>query len=257
MIGRVTAGLFPAPRRWIQRWWGSRDVNARQKWQAVWPQLAALPANRELRVLDAGCGDGTWALELAARRPEWEIVGVDRDPREVARAEDARRRLGLRNVSFAQADFLSFRPADAFDVVLSVASAHYLMEEGRGAELFRVFADWLEPSGTLVVLSPRRGSEVPQLPFLPPPFQLRDVAAGDALRTWSTAAGLSVQALRPAVGRAGTWAKQLAAVAGSSRMLGALTYPLQLALSRFDRLVPPGHGAPSSSWLLVARGATS
>ena len=145
MIGRATAALWAGPRRWIIRLWGVPDINTRQKWHAAWPHLARLPKHG-ICLLDAGCGEGTWSLELAARRPEWAVVGVDRELAPTERAERARRSLGLSNLTFARADFLEFRPARPFDAVLSIASAHYLVADGRGAQLFRACSGWLRPA---------------------------------------------------------------------------------------------------------------
>lgn len=105
MIGRATAPLHGIVRRVLQSRLGLPSIEVRQKWLAVWPVLAALPPNG-LRVLDAGCGDGTWTAELAARRPQWQLVGVDRDEAGIHHAARKAKRLGLRNVQFLATDFL-------------------------------------------------------------------------------------------------------------------------------------------------------
>src|SRR5438876_904160 len=101
MIGRAKASLEPGLRRWLVRLWGLPDIHVRQKWSAVWPHLASLPTG-PLCLLDAGCGDGAWAIELAARRPQWSITGVDRARACIEAADVLRRRLALRNVDFVQ-----------------------------------------------------------------------------------------------------------------------------------------------------------
>src|SRR5690606_16771659 len=108
MIGSATATLDAWPRRTLVRLLGgSPDVGMRQRWDALWPSLASLPQST-LRVLDAGCGPGTWTLEIAARRPQWRVVGIDRIADSTAAAAHAARRLGIANAAFTCADFERF-----------------------------------------------------------------------------------------------------------------------------------------------------
>jgi SAM-dependent methyltransferase len=250
MLGRAIASLEPAPRRLLQRFFGVFDVDTRQKWRAVWPRLADLPPG-PLRLLDAGCGSGAWSLELASRRSGWRIVGVDRDGPSVANAEARRRTLGLPNVSFVEGDFLEFRPDERFDAILSVASAHYLVEAGKGRALFDAFAAWLEPGGLLVLFGPRRRAEMPTTRALPA-LHGRAIFGHDDLDSLCRASGLSPEAILPAVGRFGTLAKQVGRIGRHSRLLGLGAYPVQLLL---DALEPStqAEDRPSSAWLLVAR----
>ena len=231
--------------------WGEASIHTRQKWAAVWPHLAALPSRAPLRVLDAGCAEGGWALELAARRPAWRVTAVDREAAAIRVAERARTTLRLPNVTFAAADFADYQPATPFDVVLSASSAHYLVETGHGLMLFAAFHRWLAPGGALVLLGPRTAVEVPTVSGLPAPFAVRDVLSCDQLRILCAGAGLEVVGLHAAVGPAGTVAKQVERAAAGSRALQVATYPLQLALTALDRTAPDARR--SASLVLVAR----
>src|SRR5437762_1701805 len=57
------------------------------------------------RVLDVGSGVGDVALLAAGLvGPSGEVVGIERDPRSIARARDRVAKAGLRNVEFVQSD---------------------------------------------------------------------------------------------------------------------------------------------------------
>ena len=246
MLGRSIASLESPPRRLLQRAFGVLDVDTRQKWRSVWPRIAGLPADR-LRLLDAGCGSGAWSLELASRRPGWTIVGVDVDAPSIAAAEERRKSLSLSNASFVEADFLAFRPAQRFDVVLSVASAHYLVQAGKGKALFDAFASWLAPGGLLVLFGPRRRGEMPMTRGLPP-IHGREIFGYDDLDTLCRSSGLVPEAIVPAVGRLGTMAKQVGRI-------GRSLYPVQLLLDALEPRSPLPPDRPSFAWLVLARKA--
>ena len=253
MVGQATAAVERAPRRWLQRLWGLPYIHARQDWSVVWPTLAAMP-REGIRLLDAGCGRGRWSLELAARRPGWRIVGLDRDAAPLRIAESARRKLRLDNLSFVQADFADFRSPPAFDVVLSVCSAHYLAAAGGGDVLFSCFATSLRPGGRLVLYAPRAAGEAPWLPFLPRPVW-HDVFTAAELRALSSANGFRVTRLGGALGRAGTMVKQIDVLAtGRWRRvaLAAGLYGVEWALTAWDRRRRNGADRATLMWLLVA-----
>lgn len=253
MIGQATAALEPAPRRWVQRLWGLPYIHARQDWSVVWPLLAALPPTG-VTLLDAGCGAGRWTLELAARRPGWRIMGIDRDAAALRRADAARRRLALDNVSFVRSDFTDFRAPAAFDVVLSVCSAHYLAAAGGGDALFDCFASALKPGGRLMLYGPRAAGEAPWTPLLPRP-SWHDVFTADQLRGLCAGHGLTIDRLDGHLGGAGTLVKQVDLLAaGRWRRLGLVAglYGLEWALAVADRRRRVSPGAPTLMWLLVA-----
>ncbi|MDP8923339.1 MAG: methyltransferase domain-containing protein [Chloroflexota bacterium] len=63
---------------------------AQPTWRASCARMAArLPPTPGIRVADLGCGPGVSAIEIARRRPDARVVGLDRAPRMLA---EARRR---------------------------------------------------------------------------------------------------------------------------------------------------------------------
>jgi ubiquinone/menaquinone biosynthesis C-methylase UbiE len=83
-------------------------------------------------VLDAGCGTGLLAVEIAKRRPDLHVHGVDleRGMVEVAVQRALRERL-VDRVEFTVADLADLALADdSVDVVVSTASLHHWSDVG-------------------------------------------------------------------------------------------------------------------------------
>jgi ubiquinone/menaquinone biosynthesis C-methylase UbiE len=102
-------------------------------------------------VLDIGCGTGTLAIQMCAREPGVDVVGLDPDPQALARARAKADRAGV-CVTWQQgfADALPFADA-SFDRVFSSFMFHHLdAEVKRGA--LREVARVLRPGGSLHLL---------------------------------------------------------------------------------------------------------
>src|SRR5690606_4634236 len=86
-------------------------------------RLVAVPLARgpagPARVLDLGTGTGAIALALAAERPRWQLIGVDRMPAAVALARRNGERLGLTHAYFLQSDWFSALDGQCFDMIVS------------------------------------------------------------------------------------------------------------------------------------------
>ena len=80
--------------------------------------LQLVPATA-LRVLDLGTGSGAIALALAAERPLWRVLGVDRVEEAVALAERNRQRLLLDNAGFVPSQWFEALAGQRFALIVS------------------------------------------------------------------------------------------------------------------------------------------
>src|SRR5207244_373681 len=84
------------------------------------------------RILDVGCGTGSLLIQLKRLYPETEVVGLDPDPKALARA---RRKAGRAAVSIQLdqgfGDELPYRDA-SFDRVFSSLMFHHLSADEKG-----------------------------------------------------------------------------------------------------------------------------
>lgn len=100
------------------------------------------------RVLEIGCGTANLALLAKRMRPQLEVVGLDPDPKALARAARKARHAGLAlQLDRGFADELPY-PDDSFDRVLSSLMFHHLDADLRAASLRQVLRV-LRPGGSL------------------------------------------------------------------------------------------------------------
>jgi ubiquinone/menaquinone biosynthesis C-methylase UbiE len=131
------------------------DLDSRFQRYRVRKVLGIHEPGPEDRVLDLGCGWGTFSLALAPRVRE--VVGVDFSARSVELCERRARDLGVTNTSFLRADAGDTGlPDRSFDVVLAADLFEHLYPEDSErvtAEAFRL----LRAGGRFVVWTPHRG----------------------------------------------------------------------------------------------------
>lgn len=115
--------------------------------------LMAAPAGA--RVIDFGTGTGTFAFELARRRPDLEIIALDEQPEmlQMLRAKPAAAE--FRNVIPTHIDDLP-RLRGSADRVMLINVLHEL-----GDEAMRTVAELLKPDGTVLVVDWNGGIDRP------------------------------------------------------------------------------------------------
>lgn len=109
------------------------------------------------RALDIGCGTGTFAVSLKQRSPDVEVVGLDPDPKALARAR-RKAEVASAPVHFDQgfADALDY-PDASFNVVFSSFMFHHLESSNREKTL-REVRRVLKPGGMFCLLDFERTS---------------------------------------------------------------------------------------------------
>jgi cyclopropane-fatty-acyl-phospholipid synthase len=101
------------------------------------------------RVLDLGCGWGSFALWAAARYPRSRITAVSNSHSQHAFITAAARAAGLRNLEVVTADVTALAfPAAAFDRVVSIEMFEHVRNH---RALLARLAHWLAPAGRLFV----------------------------------------------------------------------------------------------------------
>ena len=102
------------------------------------------------RVLDLGCGFGLFSLYYASVRPGLQIEGFDLNPRRIAMAREAARRLGLANVRYEVGNATDFRGGRLFDAAYMLDIVHHIPAE-TVRPLLEQMAKVLPAGGRLVI----------------------------------------------------------------------------------------------------------
>src|SRR5688572_1932687 len=115
---------------------------------ALLDQAAIRPGHR---VLDIGCGTGTLVVQVKRLHPGADVVGLDPDPKALARAKRKVDRAGL-SIQFDQgfSDRLPY-PDQSFDRVLSSFMLHHLEGDVKQTTL-REVRRVLKPGGSFHIL---------------------------------------------------------------------------------------------------------
>ena len=111
-------------------------------------QFESLGKSGPLDILVAGCGTGQSAIEIAQRHPSPNVLAVDASRANLAYAQRQTQRLGVANVSYAQADSTGLpAPGKTFDVIDATGA----MRDAPGVETsLRSLTSMLRPRGFML-----------------------------------------------------------------------------------------------------------
>jgi trans-aconitate 2-methyltransferase len=80
------------------------------------------------RILDIGCGDGKITAQIASLVPKGSVIGIDNSTEMVSFAKRQFPPSSNPNLSFQHGDASDLRYADEFDLVVSFASLHWVLD---------------------------------------------------------------------------------------------------------------------------------
>ncbi len=102
--------------------------------------------DRPISVLIAGCGTGMHAIQRAQQFKNADVLAIDLSLSSLSYAARKTQELGLKNIRYARADILAFKPDMMFDVIDSSGVLHHL---GDPLEGWRNLASLLRPGGLM------------------------------------------------------------------------------------------------------------
>jgi ubiquinone/menaquinone biosynthesis C-methylase UbiE len=157
--------------------------------QTLLDQASMRPGDR---VLDLGCGTGTLVVLLKRLHPDVEVVGIDPDPKALARASEKVKRAGFSiKLDRGFSDRLPY-PDACFDRVLSSFMFHHLPGDEK-ATTMREVRRVLKPGGSLHLLD-LSGAEPGAVGFLSRLFHSHDrmtANSADRILDFMNEAGLT------------------------------------------------------------------
>jgi len=104
-------------------------------------------------ILDAGSGIGAYAVMLARRYPQAEVIGCDIDQAKVSFCKGLVNELGLKNLNFMTADVTSLdRLSQPYDLIVSIDVLEHVEDY---ASALRGFYRLLKPNGLLYIHTPQ------------------------------------------------------------------------------------------------------
>jgi SAM-dependent methyltransferase len=198
-------------------------------------------------ILDAGCGNGVFSLELAKRHPEAQVIGVELEPELVARANEIARRAGLTNLRFQQGDVTKLDFDEEFDLVVSVDNLEHVEDDVTAMTgLLRA----LRPGGRLVNHVPgyeRRWFVIGRRVNFDVPGHVRPGYRSEELVAKLRDAGFEVDEYHSTYGIVETFTNNISyTISGADqrrKFLYALAFPFLLALSYLGKWSRPRWGA--------------
>lgn len=120
----------------------------------------AVPANGPLRLLEIGCGSGTYLRYAAERNAEISGVGIDLDPVVAESTSESLRSWGLdRRFRIEMGDIRTREFERSFDIV-TLYNVIYYFPHAERIDLFAKLASFQRPGGKLIVTTSCRGGSV-------------------------------------------------------------------------------------------------
>lgn len=104
-------------------------------------------------ILDAGSGDGTYAIRLGQRLKDSMIIGIEIIPEYVQIANSKLQQAKINNVSFIEGDITKSLGGERFDLIYSVDVMEHIQDD---MIVFKNFYNALKSNGILILHVPKR-----------------------------------------------------------------------------------------------------
>jgi len=129
------------------------------------------------RFLEVGCGDGATLLPLALAYPESTFVGMDLSATAIARGNELREAIGLKNLTLEAADLTAWDPGpDGFDYIIAHGFYSWVPKFVRDA-LMALCRDRLTPTGLAYIsYNALPGCHIRRMLWEMLRFHVRDIA---------------------------------------------------------------------------------
>jgi 2-polyprenyl-3-methyl-5-hydroxy-6-metoxy-1,4-benzoquinol methylase len=200
-------------------------------------ELALETLERELGgagdLLDAGCGEGLFTAEVAARFPGWSVVGADLEERQLATARASAD--GLPNVSFLRTDLTEDLALERYDAVVALECLEEIEDDETA---IANIAKALRPGGLFVGHVPERDWK-PILRTSDPIWrhEVRHGYHAEELAEMLQRAGLHVRRIEPTTHGIVRFTTELRdRIKHSSLKVRMLAYPWMVVAVRLERL---------------------
>jgi trans-aconitate 2-methyltransferase len=110
--------------------WNPEAYGKSSSTQKKWAEelISKIRIRGDERVLDIGCGDGKITAQIASLVPEGSVIGIDNSMEMVGFARRKFPQSVYPNLSFQHGDASDLRYADEFDLVVSFACLHWVLD---------------------------------------------------------------------------------------------------------------------------------
>jgi len=113
-----------------------------------WKHIRTIPVETFMTILDAGCGDGNYAIKMAFKFPHIKIIGVDKDIQGTPRRFPS-------NVIFIKEDLLKLVASETYDFIYSIDVIEHIPDNIR---VIQRCYDALRSGGYLYLHTPNKNS---------------------------------------------------------------------------------------------------
>ncbi len=110
-----------------------------------------LPADKKIRVLDAGCGRGDFTFYLAKKFPDWQVTGIELVEEKYKDALIIKDKLGLTNAEVLNINLLELDRENEFDLIISSDVLEHIQDDDL---VFSNFQRALKKGGHIVLTTP-------------------------------------------------------------------------------------------------------